>query len=410
MTRLELRENDRIGRILALTEDQAVTLSASRLVELRLEPHARWRILPITNMVGALHAGDLDVVVQPKASFASVLFMLGYARHPGFTPQEFDGAADSELWPLVGETLARFATGALLLGVLQGYVTKDESLFVMRGRIRSAEQMTRRLGMALPLEVSYDDYAADIAENRILRTALHRLAFAPRLPDGLRRRLVHLAARLDGVQLIAPGAPLPQWRPNRLNARYLSSLRLSELILNNMGLKTSGTGQSVATFAVNMANVFEDFLTTALRESLARVSLGHTHGQYKAFLDDAHAVTMFPDIVHLIDGVPRAVIDAKYKISDLGAVSDLYQMLSYCTVLGLDQGFLAYAESATADATSVTHHVANTNIRITAWHLDLARSPYDLLNHIDELAKAALREAFHDRYSPAAHTAAPRSG
>ncbi len=124
-------------------------------------------------------------------------------------------------------------------------------------------------GLPLPLEVRYDDYAVDIAENRILRIALHRMALVPRMPDSLVRRLAHLGARLDGVQVLAPGAPVRAWAPSRLNARYQPALRPAEVVLAETRLTTSAGGQPVASFVVTMAAVFEDFLTAAVRGAAA---------------------------------------------------------------------------------------------------------------------------------------------
>lgn len=49
----------------------------------------------------------------------------------------------------------------------------------MRGRIREADQLRRRFGRALPAEIRYDDFTTDIAENRILPTAVDRMLALP---------------------------------------------------------------------------------------------------------------------------------------------------------------------------------------------------------------------------------------
>ena len=393
MTRIELAENDRVGLVVALSQDAAAVIAASRLVEVRPEPFERWRIVPASNTIGAVSVGDYDVVVQPKADFASLLFMLGYARDPGFSPEEFDGAAHDDLWPFVGETLARLANSALLQGVLQGYVTTDDALTVVRGRIRVTDQMARHPGLLLPLEVRYDDYSADIVENQILRSALHRMSLVPRMPDALRRRLAHLSARLDGVRILTAGAATPFWRSSRLNARYHPALHLAELVLQTTGLGTSAGGQPVASFVINMATVFEDFLTIALRESFARISFGRTDGQFRTHLDENEAIDVRPDVVHVVDKASRAVLDAKYKLSDAEGgypVSDMYQMHAYCTVLGLECGYLVYAGSRAEGVRPVDHVVRNTAIRIVAWPLDVTVSPADLLGQVNHLAATAL--------------------
>lgn len=396
MSRIELAENDQSGVVTSLPQETAVAIVATGLVDVRPVSADRWRLVPAANTIGAVRVGDADVVVHPKARFASLLFMLGYARDPGFRPEEFDGVAEDDLWPLVGETLARLANLALLRGVLQGYVTEDEALSVVRGRIRVADQMARHPGLLLPLEVRYDEYAVDIAENRILRSALHRIALVPRLPDGLRRRLAHLSARLDGVRMLTSGAPLPAWRPSRLNIRYQPALRLAELVLRTTGLGTSDAGQPVASFVVNMATVFEDFLTVALRETFARISTGRTDRQFRTYLDESGVVTIRPDVVHVIGGRPRAVIDAKYKLATGSGgypVPDLYQMHAYCTVLRLERGYLAYAGSPAETAQSSAHRVRHTGITIVTWPLDVSAAPAQLLRQVDQLAATSLRAA-----------------
>lgn len=393
MTRIELPENDRVGRLVALPRGVAAALAATRLVEVRPEGVDLWRLTSPTNTVGAVRIGDLDVVVRPKAPFASLLFMLGYARDPGFAPDLFDAVAEDDLWPLVGETLARLAQGALLRGVLQGYVTRDDSLSVLRGRLRIGDQVARRPGMLVPVEVRFDEYDADIPENRILRSALHRLALAPRLPQSLRQRLTHLSARLDGAALLRPGSVLPGWRPTRLNERYQPALRLAEVVLQNTGLGTTAGGDPVASFVVNMATVFEDFLTTALREAFATISTGRTEGQYSAYLDTDRVVPIRPDIVHTKAGRPVAVLDAKYKLSDESgsySTADLYQMHSYCTSLGLTSGHLAYAGADGEEAVARAHQIARTEITIVTHALAVSASPWALLSQVKALATSTL--------------------
>src|SRR5690606_20718588 len=112
-------------------------------------------------------------------------------------------------------------------------------------------------------------------------------------------RLTHLAGRLEGASILAGGARTPEWHPTRLNARYHSALRLSELILSKIGLGTSEGSEPVASFVVDMAATFEDFVTTALTSSFSRVSNGRTEGQHPVFLDTAGRFPIRPDIVHL---------------------------------------------------------------------------------------------------------------
>lgn len=396
MSRVELAENDPKGQVVDLLPEVAVELAERGLLDVTPAPGGRWMLTPLPNKIGAVRVGRHDIVVQPKARFASVIFMLSYARDPGLSPGEFSGRTDDDLWPLVGETLARLASQAVLRGVLQGYVTEDASLALVRGRVRVADQIARRPGQLLPLEVRYDEYAVDIPENRILRTALHRMALVPGLHEGLRRRLIHLNGRLEGARVLPAGAPIPGWRPSRLNSRYQPALRLADLVLRSIGLGTSEGGEPVASFAVDMATTFEDFVTAALKESLSRVSIGRTEGQFAVFLDADQRVTVRPDVVHVVAKAPRAVLDAKYKLASRAGgypTPDIYQMLAYCTILGLPRGYLVYAGSRREGARPGTHRIARTHVDVVTWPLDVTTTPKELLAQVDRLAAKAVDSA-----------------
>ena len=80
------------------------------------------------------------------------------------------------------------------------------------------------------------------------------------------------------------------------------------------------------------------------RRSRARYG-GRVVGQSRHYLDEAGRVVLRPDIVWRVGGKVAAVIDAKYKAEKPSGFpnADLYQLLAYCTVLGLRVGHLVYA-------------------------------------------------------------------
>ncbi len=396
--RIELTELQREGRRVRLDAQTAAALQGSRLVEVRPDTGGHYLLLP-TGRVGAVTVGrspaEIEVVVTPKTPIRSVLFLLGYARDPGFHPSDVSGLEDASLWPAVAETFARQAERALGQGVLQGYVTVDDTLPLVRGRIRVADQLARRPGHPLPLEVRFDEYSPDIPENRILRTAIRHLLAQPRLADSTRRRLTHLDGRLDGVSVLPDGRRLPVWRTSRANQRYQAVLRLAELLLADRSLQLGDQRRiPTAAFVVDMAKVFEDFLTVALQEALRRHP-GHTVSQYPTHLDQpapghTPAIRMNPDVVHVVDGHPVAVFDAKYKREDASAGfpnADSYQMLAYCTALGLPRGWLVYAHGHSGQ---VVRRIRHTDIDIVESPLDLSRDPEAVLAQVAALAEAAV--------------------
>lgn len=134
-----------------------------------------------------------------------------------------------------------------------------------------------------------------------------------------------------------------------------------------------------------MPTLFEDFLTTAIRETLVQRYGGAVVGQSPHRLDHAGRHRMRADIAWVKASTVRAVIDAKYKTDTV--IGDLYQMLAYCTVLGLRRGHLVYVDGAHA----TTHAVRNTDVEIRCHALNLDQQPTALLNDIDLLVEEIAR-------------------
>jgi 5-methylcytosine-specific restriction enzyme subunit McrC len=393
-TPIVLDELDRDGCNLALPENVAVALERTRLVEVRPTGNGHYTLLP-RGQVGAVRVNDIQVQVNPKekVGLAQLIFLLGYATDPGFLPEYVAGVADAELWPALAESLARQAERAVGHGVLQGYTTIEEALRTLRGRIRMSDQMSRRPGQMIPLEVTYDDYSPDTPENRILRSALRRMLRVPGVRPDVRARLAHIDGRLEGVTPLGPREPRPRWTPTRINARYQPALRLSEVVLRHQSAEAGDGGVQVASFVVPMWKVFEDFVTTALGEAL-RGRPGKTSPQFRGRLDVPMKgvpgrVLMAVDLVHSVAGVPRLIFDSKYKVansSDRYPNADHYQMLAYCTALDVPRAWLVYAQGGSRP---VERLIRNTKISIVEYPLDLRARPRELLAQVDVLAARA---------------------
>ena len=392
----ELEKNHRVGD---LSEAEAAGLGSTGLVQTQPIGNGEWLLTP-SGFVGAAEAGDILLDIQPKdkVGVSQLLFLLGYARNPGFRPEDVAGENTSDLWSALAESFARQCERALARGVLHGYVSVNDALRTVRGRIRMADQISRRPGMLLPLEVTYDDHSADIAENRILRAALRRLLGLKRVSLSARQRLAHLDRTLNGVELLRSGGPLPQWQENRLNQRYVPALRLAEIILDNSAAETTDGQVRVASFKVNMAKVFEDFVEVALAEAVAELGLpGSIARQFQIGLDDVHAgrrhrISMNIDAVYQTVGIPSVVFDAKYKVaSNTGnyANADHYQMLAYCTALNAPNAWLVFA--GTGEHHSVS--IVNTDVTVHEFPLDVSKHPDEVLRRVRELAKQSVGQS-----------------
>ncbi|MFG2286191.1 McrC family protein [Streptomyces sp. NPDC048595] len=205
---------------------------------------------------------------RPGGPIARLFFLLGYSLDPGrsWRDEQVLVAEHHDLLPTLAHAMERQVDRALRQGLLQDYRATEEAALVVRGRIREAEQIRRRFGAMLPVEVAYDEFTTDIAENRILRAAVERLLRLPGVPREVRRRLLHQRARLADVTPIVRGHPLPGWHPTRLNSRYHHALHLARVILDGASAEHTTGGLCIDGFLFDMNTLFEDFVTVARRE------------------------------------------------------------------------------------------------------------------------------------------------
>ncbi|WP_200831347.1 5-methylcytosine restriction system specificity protein McrC [Arthrobacter sp. SLBN-112] len=383
------------GLVERLDSPSASFLNTSGLAKASPMGLGLYRIEPV-GKVGSVRTPTVQLDVRPKdrLGLSRLLFLLSYAGEQGFRPDLVAADEDPDLWSALAESLAQLAERALGRGVLQGYLTVDESLRTVKGRIRISDQISRRPGMLVPLEVSYDEFTEDIAENRILRAALERMGQVPGVRPQVLGRLRQLKGKLDAVTRLPAGAPVPPWKPTRMNLRYHAVLRLAELILRNASAEAGEGKHQTASFVVDMAQVFEDFVGTALRAAMAAYP-GELRLRYNALLSeavrDSDRLSVRPDAVHMLGGRPVVAYNAKYRAaSDAGAslTADHYQMLAHCTALAIPTAWLVYA----GNGEMKLRRILNTDIHIVEFPLDLSQPPSAILASVRELARQSWGE------------------
>ena len=371
-----------------LTPEQGRSLAGSGVVTAAPSPYrpGAWQIGP-AGKVGAAMVGGIEIHIKPKVPIARLLFLVGYARHAAaWRPETVPVAEAADLVPVVAQALWRQTEWAIHQGLLPGYILVEESSQVLRGRLRESEQLRRHHGLPLPLEIQYDEFTIDIPENRILRMACERMLAVPLVDAQSQRMLRRLLRDFSDVTPLHRGEQVPGWQATRLNARYHAALRLAELVLRATSVEHESGTVAVNGFLLDMPRLFEDFVTVALREVLESAYGGRVDDQDQNHFDEAGQVRLRPDIVWKIRGSAVAVIDAKYKAEKTAGYpnADLYQLLAYCTVLGLHSGHLIYAKGNEEPA---RHVVRRSGIEIFSHAVDLEQPPDELLAGMTDLAE-----------------------
>ena len=270
-------------------------------------------------------------------------------------------------------------------GLLRGYRTEEEALHTVRGRIMFAEQIRRRHGVALPIEVRYDEFTDDIPANRLVKAAAYRLGGMRLRWPAARTGLGWVAAMLDNVSLMEfPPNAVPEVRFDRLNEHYREVIALSRLVLRHSAFE-SGRGQVRASgFLMDMNVVFQELVTQALREALGVSSHVFLEKEIRS-LDKEGQVRLRPDLTWWDGGACTFVGDAKYKniAGERVPNADVYQLLAYVTALDLPGGMLVYAEG---EADTATYRVRHSGKRLEVTALDLSGTLDDVLRRVDHIA------------------------
>ena len=337
--------------------------------------------------VGALEIGDLSILIRPKIGIPQLLSLACYAmgvfRSQEERPFDFEEAA--ALPDTLALALHAAARRAFSRGLLHGYRTEEEALHTVRGRIRFDEQIRRRYGIPLPVEVRYDEFTDDITENRLVKAAAMRLGGTRLRSQDARKGLGWIAAMLENVSPVEfPPNDVPQVTFGRLNEHYRHAVGLSQLILQHSAFESDRGSIRAAGFLMDMNQVFQEFVTVALREALRASDRVFLEKNIDT-LDEEDKVNLRPDLTWWHGTDCLFVGDAKYKRVKVEGVpnADLYQLLAYVTALNLPGGLLIYAEGK---ADTATYRVRNSGKRLEVAALDLRGTLADVLKRVNVLA------------------------
>ncbi|MFI8513122.1 McrC family protein [Streptomyces sp. NPDC085460] len=284
--------------------------------------------------------GDLDVLRMVDHAWGGV-------REALPTAQDFPGGRPN-LRDLVCLMVVEHGERLLRHGVRRDYLTVEDDLRVVRGRLLPDRQLLHHHGRLDRLACRFEEHDADVLDNRICAEALAVAARTAR-PPGIRAR----ARRAAG--LFAQHAPTPPGDVrtalaavtyHRNNEHYRPAHRWAGLLLTGGGLDglfASGPLASRA-FLIDMNRLFEAFVTRLLEEGAAGAGLRVERQTARSeVLFDERAGrsygTVRPDVLISGDrgGAPfRLPVDVKYKLYAEKKLSpeDLYQASLYALTLG----------------------------------------------------------------------------
>ena len=343
-------------------------------------------MLTPSSWIGAVELGDLSVLIRPKIGIPQLLSLACYAiGKVKFQKTDFEFPEETALPDALALALVSAARHAFSRGLLHGYRTEEEALYTVRGRVRFDDQVRRRFGIPLPVEVRYDEFTDDNLANRLVKTAAIRLGGMRLRSPEARRGLGWVAAMLDNVSYVEfPPNDVPPVEFDRLNEHYRGVVTLARLVLRRGAFEANRGEVRASGFLMDMNQVFQEFVTVALREALGVPERLFEESGIPS-LDETGNIHLRPDLVWREGSSVVFVGDAKYKNIEGGRVpnADLYQLLAYTTALDLPGGLLVYAKG---EADAATYTVRHSGKRLEVAALDLTGTFDQVLERVKDLA------------------------
>jgi 5-methylcytosine-specific restriction enzyme subunit McrC len=310
------------------------------------------RAIQVTNYVGVIRtACGFHIEVLPKigkntskekarALLIKMLKCLADFRHI----ETANAHLDVERMPLLEVFIQQFlrAVGSLIKrGLRSDYVTRQDNLFALRGRLLVARQLSQNLVRRDRFFTEHDEFSQDRAENRLIHTALRRVLTLCRTQDSQR-----LAREFSFVFSDVPlstdvGQDIQRIRIDRGMGYYDSALDWAKLILRGLS-PVSGVGKHDApSLLFPMEAVFEAYVAKHLTKQLqANFELKtQASSQYLVEHDEQQWFRLKPDLLIKQNQTTHMVLDTKWKLLDAAkkngrekyqlSQADFYQLYAY---------------------------------------------------------------------------------
>ncbi len=340
----------------------------------------------------------------------NIYYMLAYAfqtlRQNNFTSiasEDFD-----DIYELFAEILTRGVSYQLKQGLHKEYISKQDDIKTVRGKININETMRLIASNRQMLNCEYDELSENCLFNQIIKTTLEKLLqvddFRKSKKAELRKKIRQCLIYFGNVDTIDHNQI--QWsaiRYDRNSKNYQMLLNICYFVLQNIVMSSTEGKYKMREFSDdNMNRLYEKFILEYYRRHHPELEANNSNVRWD--IDEKQSSmdiipNMFTDITLLLTNGRILIIDAKYYSKTLSEnmgkkrihTNNLYQIYAYVmnadkAVPGKVDGMLLYAktqETIVPDG----KQVFNTGNTIYFKTLDL-NQPFDgIKKQLEELIK-----------------------
>ena len=284
----------------------------------------------------------LALRIAPKTEIGNLFRMLEYAYDlKGF--EILQGLVQCDTLDDFYQNLAKIVASRVIArarkGLYRSYISENEDLPYLRGRINIADMM--RAPWKVGLSCNFEDHTADIDDNQLIAWTLNRIARSRLCTERVLPTVRKAYRSLVGVARVLPytSKSCVNRKYNRLNEDYRLLHSLCRFFLENTGPSHEVGDHTMLPFLVDMATLFELFVAKWLQAH--PVEGLQTRAQERMLIEDLE-FRIDLVVVDSVEGNVVAVVDTKYKVPDSPSTDDVSQVVAYAEAKGCQEAVLVY--------------------------------------------------------------------
>lgn len=344
------RLTERVPALCQLTALDVDFLLAQHRRHVRLAPAGEPGVYRVTALghVGTVVAPSCRLHIRPKLALRNLCHLLdpGAAvpvREDEATPEPGDGILD-----FLALRLAQLLTERAAAGLHRDYQERVAALRFLQGRLDLPTLLRESPLPTVQLPCRFDTFTTSVPCNQVPKATAEALLGSPLLSTPAQaalRQALRSFVEVESIPLTR--AAVEAAVVDRRTEAYQTLLDLCRLLAQGLGPGGAAGPVACPAFLLDLERVFERYITAGVRAELPP-------GRYAVAAQPLFQVNrpstevpdwpLRPDVVVYRAGRPRLILDAKWKrLSTMPRVTpDLYQLLAYCTALGVRRGVLVY--------------------------------------------------------------------
>jgi 5-methylcytosine-specific restriction enzyme subunit McrC len=379
-----------------------------------------FRHLTAGQMVGVVAAPGCSLEILPKIDSADPASAEGRRTVRNRLVRMLDVALGLDIGGGAASSMARKAESLLDIlirlfadkllnetrrGLPRAYVSHEEDLPALRGRLNVVRQFSAHAVRPDRLACRFDALSSDIALLQIVKACVLTLRRYARA-SGTVRKLDELRFVLGDISDVSPSIlPWHSVRIDRTNRRWEALFRLARLFLKRDWQAThrDPVGAQGITLLFPMNDLFEAYIAALLRRCLRPVGLTveTQGGRLFCLIEEGEPgrkrFQTRPDIIvrEARRSAPIAIIDTKWKrlspaVEDRKhgvSQGDIYQMMAYGRLYGCTNLVLLYPHHGGlgAERFAAGYSVHNSLDRLHLRSIDVALGEADVVAHLAAL-------------------------